>query len=177
MAHLQQAEFVAYCRLQYPQNFKDCKVLEVGSLDINGSIRDFFTDCQYIGVDLGEGKGVDLIARGEDLDFANNSFDTVASCECFEHNPEWAKTFENMHRMCKPGGLVFFSCATTGRPEHGTPRTTPADSPFTSLTSEYYRNLTAEDFKDAFSLSTMFSPHQFFVQHTTHDLYFYGIKK
>jgi hypothetical protein len=57
MAHPQQAEFVAYCRLQYPQNFKDCKVLEVGSLDINGSIRDFFTDCQYIGVDLGEGQG------------------------------------------------------------------------------------------------------------------------
>jgi hypothetical protein len=73
--------------------------------------------------------------------------------------------------------LVFFSCATTGRPEHGTPRTTPADSPFTSLTSEYYCNLTAEDFKDAFGLSTMFSPHQFFVQHITHDLYFYGIKK
>jgi len=176
MAHPQQAEFVAYCRLQYPQNFKDCKVLEVGSLNINGSIRTFFEDCQYIGVDLGEGKDVDLVARGEDLDFASNSFDTVASCECFEHNPEWVKTFENMHRMCKPGGLVFMSCATTGRPEHGTPRTTPADSPFTSLTSEYYRNLTEDDFKDAFSLSTMFSKHHFFVQHQTHDLYFYGIK-
>jgi 2-polyprenyl-3-methyl-5-hydroxy-6-metoxy-1,4-benzoquinol methylase len=42
------------------------------------------------------------------LDFASNSFDTVASCECFEHNPEWAKTFENMHRMCKPEWLGIF---------------------------------------------------------------------
>jgi hypothetical protein len=39
MAHLQQAEFVAYCRLQYPQNFKDCKVLEVGSLDITAPLE------------------------------------------------------------------------------------------------------------------------------------------
>ena len=177
MAHQQQAEFVAYCRLLYPDNFRNCHVLEVGSLNINGSIREFFADCSYVGVDLGEGPGVDLVARGEDLDFANNSFNTVASCECFEHNPEWVKTFQNMHRMCKLGGLVFMSCATTGRPEHGTPRTTPQDSPFTSLTSEYYRNLTQEDFKDEFCLSKMFSTYQFFKQHITHDLYFYGIKK
>ena len=170
MAHPQQAEFVAYCRLQYPENFKDCKVLEVGSLDINGSIRDFFTDCQYIGVDLGEGKGVDLVARGEDLDFANNSFDTVASCECFEHDRHWRKTFSKMIDLVRVGGLVVFSCATTGRKEHGTTRTSPADAPFTN---DYYMNLEAGHFG---LLVKRFSRHEFSENQSPRDLYFWGIK-
>ncbi len=81
---------------RFPQYFYESKVLEVGSLDINGSIRQFFVGCDYVGVDLGEGRGVDVVARGEELDYPDDSFDVVASCECFEHNPEWVKTFNNI---------------------------------------------------------------------------------
>ena len=96
MSHQSQLDFVASVKKQFPQYFFESKVLEVGSLDINGSIRQFFVGCDYVGVDLGEGRGVDVVARGEELDYPDDSFDVVASCECFEHNPEWVKTFNNM---------------------------------------------------------------------------------
>ena len=86
MSHPEQREFVAEIKRTYPDLFSSKKVLEVGSLDINGSIREFFTECAYLGVDLAAGPGVDLVSRGEDLDFPDESFDVVASCECFEHN-------------------------------------------------------------------------------------------
>lgn len=172
MAHLGQLLFVQTIRKEFPQFFTNNKVLEVGSLNINGSIRDFFKNCDYTGVDLGEGPGVDVICKGEDLDYPNGTYDVVASCECFEHNENWKETFVNMHRMTRPGGLIFFTCATTGREEHGTTRTTPFASPFTL---DYYRNLTEEDFADL-PLATMFSQFKFTVDKKICDLSFVGIK-
>lgn len=154
--------------------FAGVKVLEVGSLDINGTVRDFFTDCDYIGVDLDEGPGVDVVAQGQELDYPDRSFDTVISAECFEHNPYWLETFVNMHRMADV--LVAFTCATTGRREHGTTRTSPADSPFT-LNWDYYRNLTEDDFADNLDLNSMFQRHSFSVNNNSHDLYFWGLVK
>lgn len=154
------------------------KVLEVGSLNINGSIRQFFAYCDYLGIDVGPGKDVDLVCEGQTLDHPDNTYDTVGSCECFEHNPYWVETFVNMHRMCKPGGLVFMTCATTGRPEHGTTRTSPADSPLTiGIGWDYYKNLTEQDFKDKLDIDSMFSEYKFEVGSPHADLYFYGIKR
>ena len=59
MAHLQQAEYVKSLKKIYPHFFNRKKVLEVGSLNINGSIRDFFYECEYVGIDVGEGEGVE----------------------------------------------------------------------------------------------------------------------
>ena len=174
MAHKQQFYFVATVLGRYPNNFKNAKVLEIGSLDINGSVRMFFTDCDYIGIDIGEGKGVDMVCPGEKFDAPANTFDTVISCECFEHNPEWVLTFKNMIRMVKPGGLIVMSCATTGRAEHGTTRTSPKDAPFCG---DYYKNLTEQDFVENFDIDSIFSTYEFAVEDSTHDLYFYGIKK
>jgi ubiquinone/menaquinone biosynthesis C-methylase UbiE len=112
-----------------------------------------------------------MVARGEDLSFPDKSFDVVCSCECFEHNPEWARTFDNMARMAK--SLVFFSCATTGRPEHGTPRTTPQDAPFCG---DYYQNLKASDFLENCNMDAFIS-YRFLVNKAAQDLYFIGIKK
>ena len=170
MSHQAQLDFVAIVRAMYPDYFVRKQVLEIGSLNINGSIRQFFEQCVYVGVDLGEGRDVDVVARGEDLTYADGSFDVVASCECFEHNPEWVATLNNMIRMSK--GLVFFSCATTGRPEHGTPRTSPQDAPFCG---EYYRNLTEEDVRNAIDLS-VFEDYQFLTNDKAFDLYFWGVK-
>jgi SAM-dependent methyltransferase len=174
MAHRQQFDFVKGVAHLHPNNFHNAKVLEVGSLDINGSVRQFFKDCNYIGIDLGEGKGVDIVCTGQDYDAPDNEFDTVISCECFEHNPDWVATFTNMHRMAKPNGLIIMTCATTGRPEHGTKRTSPGDAPFCD---DYYRNLTEQDFVENLNLDNMFSIYEFGVGHETKDLYFYGIKK
>lgn len=174
MAHRQQMNFVARIKQQFPEKFKNAKVLEVGSLDINGSIRVFFEDCDYIGCDIGPGKGVDIVCAGEALNYPNNTFDTIGSCECFEHNPMWVETFKNMHRMVKKNGLIFMTCATTGRHEHGTPRTSPADAPHCG---DYYRNLTEQDFLEKLPMDEMFFSYRFAVEKQTCDLYFCGFKK
>ena len=101
MAHPQQFQFVEVIKGAYPSNFYKAKVLEVGSLNINGTIRILFQDCDYLGIDVGEGKDVDYVCQGQDLDDPDETYDTTISCECFEHNPYWKKTFKNMHRMTK----------------------------------------------------------------------------
>lgn len=171
MSHIEQMSFVSMVKGWYPEFFSGKKVLEVGSLNINGSVRQFFNDCEYIGCDLGEGDGVDIVSFGHELLFPNNHFDVSISCECFEHDKHWVETFDNMVRMTK--GLVLFTCATTGRPEHGTTRSKPSDAPFTN---DYYRNLTEEDFREEFEFDSMFKKHVFFINPLSHDLYFYGVK-
>ena len=80
--------------------------------------------------------------------------------------------------MLKPGGLFLFTCATTGKPEHGTRRTTPMDAPLIQGFddwSDYYKNLTEEDIRDFLDVDGLFSSYAFSVGHETHDLYFWGI--
>jgi SAM-dependent methyltransferase len=180
MAHEAQRVFFQSMKEQFPKYFSNVKVIEVGSLNINGTVRDFFTNpVEYIGADLAEGPDVDVVCEGQDLAYDDNYFDTSISAECFEHNPYWLETFVNMHRMTKPGGLVTFSCATDGRPEHGTSRTDGWASPFTVEKGwgDYYRNLNQKDFDDALDLSSMFKNHEFLVHEGSHDLYFHGVKK
>ena len=175
MAHFQQAEFIKSVKEEVPQYFKDTDVLEIGSLNINGTVRDFFVADRYVGVDVGPGPCVDVVVSGHEFR-SEHRFDCSISCECFEHNPFWKETFLNMIRLCKSGGLVVFTCATTGRPEHGTERTTPQDSPLTVARGwSYYLNLTEDDF-DFVDFDSIFVDHEFSVNPQSCDLYFYGVK-
>ena len=174
MAHSQQRDFFLEVKEQNPEAFIDVEVLEVGSLNINGTVRDFFQSKRYVGVDVGAGRDVDVICNGEDLDYPDNSFDVAVSAECFEHNPEWLATFRNMWRMSKK--YVMMTCASTGRPEHGTTRTDAGSSPLT-LAWDYYRNLTEQDFRAELDLDEMFANYYFRYNPESCDLYFYGEKK
>lgn len=177
MAHPEQAEFFTGVRSHYESSFAGARVLEVGSLDINGSVRELFSGCDYTGVDLQLGPGVDLARQGQLLDFPTGHFDTTISAECLEHNPFWRETVANMLRMTRPGGLVLISCATTGRLEHGTTRTNPDASPFTSAERwEYYENLTAGDLESSLNLEGWLADWASWVNFITHDLYFVGIR-
>jgi len=170
MSHQQQLDFVQSVKDEFPEYFKGTKVLEVGSLNINGSVRQFFEPDQYIGCDLGEGAGVDIVCQGHELPYPDGSFDVVISCECFEHDQHWEKTFQKMIDLVRKDGLIIFSCATIGRPEHGTTRTSPADAPFTN---DYYRNLREEDFEQ---FKSSFNSYRFSRCLSPKDLYFWGLK-
>jgi SAM-dependent methyltransferase len=177
MAHPEQAEFFSGVRAHYPASFDGARVLEVGSLDINGSVRELFSKCDYTGVDLQLGPGVDLAVQGQLVEFASGHFDTSISAECLEHNPFWRETVANMLRMTRPGGLVMISCATTGRLEHGTSRTNPDASPFTTAQKwEYYKNLTASDIESSLNLKGWLTDWSSWVNFITRDLYFVGLR-
>jgi SAM-dependent methyltransferase len=176
MAHWEQRDFVQKIKNELPEYFTNQKVLEVGSLNINGTLRDFFSDCNYIGIDVCFGDGVDVICEGQKYNAPDNTYNVVCSAECFEHNPFWLETFQNMIRLCKDGGLLFFTCATDGRSEHGTTRTTPSDSPLTvSIGWDYYKNLKEKDFTSKLNFDFYFSEYKFEINQQSHDLYFYGI--
>ena len=178
MAHPEQRNYISNLKNRYSNYFSNKKVLEVGSLDINGTVRDFFSECDYTGIDVGSGPGVDIICPGQEYDAPDNIFDVTCSLECFEHNPFWKETFLNMVRMTRSGGLVFFTCATEGRPEHGTTRTTPNDSPLTiGIGWDYYKNLKEVDFTSTIDLNNLFESYEFQVNTASCDLYFSGVKK
>ena len=171
MSHPNQMAFVQSVRGFFPDSFANKKVLEIGSLNINGSVREFFTGCDYLGVDIGAGKDVDMVCKGHELPFFNLSFDTVISCECLEHDIDWIKTFDKMCELSKD--LVIMTCATVGRPKHGTSDTNADASPFTN---NYYKNLEIKDFVDHFDFYTIFKHFGISVNSDSQDLYFWGKK-
>ena len=83
--------------------------------------------------------------------------------------------------MLKPDGLFCFTCASTGRAEHGTRSTTPQDSYGTIGNLEdmidYYKNITEEDLNDVLKLNDLFSNWDTYYNSKSSDLYFVGIKK
>ena len=176
MAHYNQLNFVKVAANHIKSDWGNMKILEVGSYDVNGNIRALFQGSEYTGIDLCEGKGVDIVISGVDLALPDESFDLAISCESFEHNPTWYETFLNMYRMTKQGGALLFTCATTGRLEHGTQRTDKNDSPGTQdIGWDYYKNLKKSDF-DAMDLNNLFTNYVFFTDDLSNDLYFLGIK-
>lgn len=169
--HPEPYELIKSTKERYPEYFKGKKVLEVGSLDINGSPRDFFEECDYTGIDLGPGSGVDKIIPIANL-LEPNTYDVVVSTEMLEHDKDWKQSLHQMVTNLKIGGLFIFSCAGPTRQEHGTKRTTPEASPYTP---EYYRNISIEDFWDAIP-HTFFIPYQIDYKRGKADLLFWGIK-
>jgi len=179
MSHPEQRQFIALVNEHLLKHARPGKILEIGSYHVNGSLRDLFQDAtSYIGADLIEGPGVDLVKSGHEIDLESNSLDLALSCECFEHNPYWLETFQNMIRMTKPGGLVAFTCASWYRLEHGTSRSGALMSPGTQAGGRnYYRNLRRSDFEKRLELAGIFVIYRFYSIPTYKDLYFVGVKK
>ena len=179
MAHEEQLKFVEIVTTSLnSQTWKDFKVVEIGSYIVNESVRSYFPESHYVGVDLSAGPGVDLVSLGTHVELPNDFFEVAISCECFEHNPHWTNSFLEMYRMTKAGGVIIISCASRGRLEHGTSRTSPLSSPGTqSLSWNYYKNLNQKDFDRAFNLKDMFADFIFVYNPSSKDLYFLGQKK
>jgi SAM-dependent methyltransferase len=180
MAHKEQIEYCKKIKNKLPNLFKNKNVLDIGSLDINGNNRYLFEDCKYVGIDVGPGKNVDFVCKGHQFSDPDKSYDVVISTECFEHDMYYSLTIKNAIRLLKTGGLFIFTCATEGRPEHGTRTTNPQDAPLLNEFenwADYYKNLTEEDIENVFDLDSTFSEYEFEVNRISCDLYFYGVKK
>jgi len=178
--HDQARNFTVHIKNSLPEFFQDKKVLDVGSGDINGNNRFLFENCSYEGNDVYSAANVTVVSKTSALAFQDESFDTICSTECFEHDPEYEQSFQKIVKMLKPGGLFFFTCASIGRAEHGTRRTSPQDSYGTIGNVEgwtdYYKNLTFQDLDAAINVKNTFTSYSAWYCPETRDLYFYGIK-
>ncbi len=179
--HPEARDFTVFVKTILPSFFNGKKVLDVGSGDINGNNRFLFENCEYHGNDVISAPNVTIVSKTKDLPFEPECFDTIISTECFEHDCEYEQSFKKIYSMLKPGGLFVFTCASTGRPEHGTRRTSPGDSYGTigNLDDmiDYYKNLTIEDIQVIQPLKDVFGIWDSYYNSRSRDLYFVGIKK
>ena len=172
-------DFFTGIKREYPHYFHRRTVLEVGSLNINGSLREFFDHCTYLGVDLGPGKDVDL-AIGP-IHMAQHhlcAHDMVVSANMLEHDVHWKDSLIAMRNLTcpgyqnKPGGMLIISCATPDFGEHGTHEHAPSESPYTN---DYYEGRYPED------LHNWLEPHKYFSTWGSDqfgsDARFWGIRK
>src|SRR5258707_5614209 len=92
----------------------DAKFLEVGSRNING--QPARRTSSYIGIDKIAGDGVDLVADGHAIPFADRTFDYVLCAETLEHDTEPWRTAREIHRVARSGGLVIVTVPGIGFP-------------------------------------------------------------
>jgi SAM-dependent methyltransferase len=178
MSHAEQRSFFEYIKKIYPEYFSNTKVLEVGSYDVNGNNKYLFDNCEYIGLDIGEGPNVDVVSLAHEYKAKSETFDIIISSSAFEHDMYINKTLKNIVRMLKQGGMFLFTCTTGNRSEHGTLRAEPSSSPLTTKISgwdEYYKNLDESDIRNILNIDNIFSDYEFSVIKDL-DLRFYGIK-
>jgi SAM-dependent methyltransferase len=177
VSHPEQLGFFRLCVNANRGLVAESRVLEIGSFDVNGSIRALFESAsEYCGVDLVPGPGVDRVSFGHELADADGSWDMTLSAECFEHDPHWRATLANMVRLTRAGGLVLVSCASRGRVEHGTRRTAAADSPGTQFAGlDYYANVTEEQLRQL-PLDSWFDDFRLWYNPTSCDLYLAAVR-
>ena len=78
-----------------------------------------FTD-EFIGFDIAEDEGVDVIGKNWDLPFEDNKFDGLISTQALEHTAKINETIKEIQRVVKNDGLIFIS-VPFAFPEHGIP--------------------------------------------------------
>ncbi len=181
VAHFEQTQFFCDVFDTFPEIFKSnsgFRIIDFGSLNINGGPHDHIANTQYVGVDLGPGPNVDLVSPGELVDLPSNSFDAAISSECFEHNPFWKETFMQMCRLTKPNAIVAFTCAGIGRQEHGTTRSDNGTSAplVVEMGREYYHNVSKKEVLTSLNVSGWFDSYFCFENFKNKDTYFMGIR-
>jgi SAM-dependent methyltransferase len=175
MAHPAQQRWCEIVKEYHPGYFVNKRVLDVGSLDINGNNRHLFDDCEYMGLDVVPGANVHIVSIAHEYETVE-LFDVVLSTNALEHDMYWQKTLARMFNLLKPGGLMFFSVANSWF-EHGTRMTTPSESGTSQMGkawANYYRNLEPLDIETALNLD-QFSRNNMSI--FENDLRFWGIKK
>jgi len=131
-------------------DIKGKRVLEVGSYDVNGSLRSIaesYCPDGYIGIDLkscdhAEHKQKPCVDRTMDAndilkEFGQESFDVLINTELLEHIEDWRKAIHNFKSVVKKGGLIIITTRSIKFPRHGFP-------------NDYWR-FTASDMKKIFS--------------------------
>lgn len=100
------------------------RVLEVGSLNVNGTVKHLFSDAEeYIGIDFRDGKDVDIVMNAHDIPtrFMENSFDTVICMDMLEHDDRFWITLSAINFVLKPGGFLWIVMPTIDFPIHNHP--------------------------------------------------------
>lgn len=95
-------------------------VVEVGSLNVNGSLRQYVESLgpmDYYGVDMVSGPGVDRVCDFCDTG-AGLTANLIICTEMLEHAPDWRKAVDKMKRTLDPGGVLILTTRSIGFARH-----------------------------------------------------------
>jgi SAM-dependent methyltransferase len=99
-------------------------ILDLGSMDVNGSYRPCFDDARwtYRGIDMVAGANVDIVLQDPYnwREIRSGSADVVVSGQAFEHIEFFWITMLEIARVLKPEGICCL-IAPSGGPEHRYP--------------------------------------------------------
>lgn len=100
----------------YVEASKYPKIVEVGSQNVNGSLRPIFENAgTYTGLDFAPGNGVDIVLKDAyKFPIADNSVDVVITSSCFEHSEMFWLTYSEVLRILKPNGLFYMNAPSNG---------------------------------------------------------------
>ena len=172
--HIEVMQYLEEVRRDFPSFFSGARVLDVGSLDVNGSNRWAFHDCLHTGIDLIPGPNVDEVESAIQHAKTHQGFYDVVLCtEVLEHDENAHETMHALLSMLRSYGLLIITCAGPDRPEHGTHRCNPTDSP---ATLDHYQNLSQLDFMEAYGNGEMLT-FKFQYARGEMDCQFHGIKR
>jgi SAM-dependent methyltransferase len=98
-------------------------VLEVGSYNVNGSVRPFFLGVEdYVGVDITPGPGVDVVLTTPTrLPFPDARFSVLVSTEMLEHAEFPALVVAEMFRVLRRGAPLLLTTRSEGFGYHNPP--------------------------------------------------------
>lgn len=125
-------------------------VVEIGSRDVNGSVRHLFPGTTYTGLDVLPGPGVDIIADGADW-LPADPVDLVLCLETLEHTPHPHRVVANALGMLRPSGGLIVTAATEPRAPHSGIDGGPLRA------GEYYGNVDAGALLDLLSGCSSFA--------------------
>jgi SAM-dependent methyltransferase len=102
-------------------------VLEIGSLNVNGSVREYVESLgpkSYTGIDLQAGPGVDLVMPVNDCinRFGCYQFDVVLCLCTLEHIEDWREAVRQMTTVLRLRGKLVFAAPAPGFPYHPYPK-------------------------------------------------------
>ena len=107
-----------------PQHVTGRRVVEVGSYDVNGTVRpivEALAPASYLGVDLEAGPGVDDVCPLGDVLPRFGQFDLVICTEVLEHVVDWKASLVALADLVRPGGTLLVTTRSEGFPYHPHP--------------------------------------------------------
>lgn len=101
-------------------------ILEVGSRNINGSVRPYIMSLNpktYIGIDIVGGQDVDIVMNADRIleIFGEKSVDVVITTEMMEHVQNWRTVIFNMKNVLKLEGILLVTTRSKGFHKHDFP--------------------------------------------------------
>jgi len=100
---------------QYSPFNPDQKVLEIGSWIAPGQeaivCRQTIAPLvgEYVGLDMQEGNGVDVVADAKEIPFSDGHFDLIISTDCYEHVDWPREVTHEAYRVLKQGGVFYLT--------------------------------------------------------------------